>query len=96
VSRSPRRWLALGAISLLALGCGAQLATPGGEARAGAAAAAEIEQAVGLVDAPALASYVDESGTISSTASSCSTWPIPTRSPFPEERSTSRGVCSRC
>jgi predicted Zn-dependent protease len=63
VSRSPRRWLALGAISLLALGCGAQLATPGGEARAGAAAAAEIEQAVGLVDAPALASYVDEIGT---------------------------------
>ena len=63
MSRSGRRCFALSAIPLLALGCGAQLATPGGEARADAAGAAEIEQSVGLVDAPALAAYVGEIGT---------------------------------
>ena len=43
-------------------GCGAQLATPAGEASAGAEAAAEVEKAIGLVEAPALASYLDEIG----------------------------------
>jgi predicted Zn-dependent protease len=43
-------------------GCGVLLATPGGEARVGAAAAEEIERSVGLVEAPALEAYVDEIG----------------------------------
>jgi predicted Zn-dependent protease len=43
-------------------GCGARLATPAGEARAGAEAAAEIEKTIGLVDAPALESYLGAIG----------------------------------
>jgi predicted Zn-dependent protease len=44
------------------LGCGAQLATSGGEARVGAEAAAEVEKAVGLVDAPSLETYLGAVG----------------------------------
>lgn len=60
---NPRRLIALGvALSLALPGCGAQLATPAGEARAGAEAAAEVEQTIGLVDAPELESYLGEVG----------------------------------
>jgi predicted Zn-dependent protease len=48
---------------LIALtGCGAQLATPEGEQRIGAEAAAEVEKTIGLVDAPELESYLNEIG----------------------------------
>src|SRR5215468_5975087 len=50
------------ALALALPGCGAQLATPAGEARAGAEAAAEVEQAIGLVDAPELARYLGQIG----------------------------------
>src|SRR5439155_10865674 len=63
VTPNPGRRIAIGMALLVALsGCGAQLATPAGEASAGAEAAAEVEKAIGLVEAPALASYLDEIG----------------------------------
>jgi predicted Zn-dependent protease len=49
-------------MGLVASGCGAQLATSEGEASAGAEASAEVEQAVGVVDAPALETYVGAVG----------------------------------
>jgi predicted Zn-dependent protease len=55
--------VALPCALLLALaGCGARLATSSGEARVGAEEAAEVEQTIGLADAPALATYLDEIG----------------------------------
>src|SRR5688500_11818104 len=48
--------------ALVLAGCGLQLATSSGEERIGAEQAAEVEKTIGLVDAPALATYVDEIG----------------------------------
>ena len=60
---TPRRHIAIGLGLLLALpGCGAGLATPAGEARAGEEAAAQVEKGIGLVDAPELESYLGEIG----------------------------------
>jgi predicted Zn-dependent protease len=56
--RWPPLLLAVGLVA----GCGAQLATTEGEKRIGVEAAAEVEQVVGLVDAPSLETYVGAVG----------------------------------
>jgi predicted Zn-dependent protease len=56
-------WLSIAVLTSAVVACTtAELATPAGEARLGAAEAAEVERQIGLVEAPSIASYVDAIG----------------------------------